>query len=78
MIVAGLSKATAPTPPAPKCESAFLMASEKLTPVPTPTVSDAEFDDLLSDYSKLLPASAPRPAAAAPKAAPKDELDGLA
>jgi hypothetical protein len=64
MIVAGLSKATAPTPPAPK--------------FPTPTVSDAEFDDLLSDYSKLLPASAPRPAAAAPKAAPKDELDGLA
>ncbi|BEI79649.1 hypothetical protein CcaverHIS002_0101780 [Cutaneotrichosporon cavernicola] len=64
LIVAGLSKATAPTTPAPK--------------FPTAAVSDAEFDDLLSDYAKLLPASAPRPAAAAPKAAAKDELDGLA
>ncbi|GMK59653.1 hypothetical protein CspeluHIS016_0802590 [Cutaneotrichosporon spelunceum] len=64
MIVAGLSKATAAVAPAPK--------------FPTATVSDAEFDDLLSDYSKLLSELAPRPAPAASKSAPKDELDGLA
>ena len=64
LIVQGLTKAAAP-----------VVSKEPTTA--SAQITDAEFDDLLADYSPLVPAPAPAAAPAAPAAAPKDELEGL-